>query len=244
MKRRNLTYGIILILFALAACEPLDKELLRGDLIGSVMVYDQFHNLQGDCAGVQVELRADEFQAEKISSTDGEFIFENLSYGNYAIRHQKEGYVGNYGGNKQVHHLGGYSPTRITLSLYEIPTYGMHIDSAHIDEQYGLISLWIHLSAWSGNPEGFSTFRCFVGEVPEISSEVFDHARIGYFHHGEVSNDRIEAYTHEIYFENPTADSLYLIVYPQARGQGYYDYLPASLGPPSNVLAVKNPFKE
>jgi len=141
---RPVIFGLMLV--ALVACEKAEPELLSGDILGNVTVYNQDQYVLEDLSEVIVRLQSNVLQAETMTSSSGEFAFLNMEYGNYSLYPEKEGFVSHMGEDDPVHHLGGYSPTRTSYRLYEIPRFGLEIDSARVG--YLDIDLWLSFKDW------------------------------------------------------------------------------------------------
>ncbi|TFH22609.1 MAG: carboxypeptidase regulatory-like domain-containing protein [Bacteroidia bacterium] len=242
MKKRLHTSIFGLMLMALVACEKADPELLYGDILGYVTVYDQDQYMLEDLSDVVVKLQSNTLQTETMTNLSGEFAFLNIDYGNYSIYPEKEGFVRSMGEDDPVHHLGGYSPTRISCSLNEIPRFGLEIDSAGIES--GDISLWLSIIDWDGNPKHWYFFRCFFSGSPEVSKDAFDLHSQGWIFGQWILEGHYSAHLTNYALDNIDSDSIYLRIYPEALGQGIYAYNPESLGKASKVLAVKHPSQE
>ena len=237
---RPVIFGLMLL--ALLACEKAEPELLSGDILGNVMVYDQDQYVLEDFSDVKVRLQSNALQAESMTNSLGEFAFLNIEYGNYSIYPEKEGFVRSMGEDDPVHHLGGYSPTRISYRLNEIPRFGLEIDSARIES--GDIYLWLSIKDWDGNPKYWYFFRCFFSGSPEISKEAFDLHSKGWIFDTWIINGHYSAQVVNYALDLIASDSIYLRIYPEAHGQGINAYNPESLGKASNVVAVKHPGQE
>src|SRR5664279_1984351 len=86
-----------------------DKELLTGDIIGRITVYNQDLTASADNSGVAVSLNRDKTLMEtKITDIRGQYRFENVPYGRYSIDLIKENYV-KPAINYTFNHVGGYS---------------------------------------------------------------------------------------------------------------------------------------
>ena len=177
-----------------------------------------------------------------ISAYFDDFAFLDMDYGNYRISLEKEGYVQGYGQDDPVHHLGGYNPTRVDYRLYEIPHFGLKIDSAEIE--MGSIALWVTMEDYNRESDSWYFFRCFFNGSPEVSKEAYFTQSQGWTLGFWIENDKFLTFIENYALQDIGTDSIYICVYPEAAGQQVYAFDPESLGKASNVLAVKNPFLE
>lgn len=233
---------IVLLLMAAAACEKAEPELLTGDILGVVDLFDQDQYVLEDLSGVRVRLQSDAFLAETVTNSAGEFAFPDMDYGNYSFYAEKENFVASFYEDVQFHHLGGYNPTRISRTLHAVPDFGLEIDSVHL--QYGDFYLWLRFTDWNGYPKNWYFFRCYFSGSPEVSKDAFHTHSQGWIYGPWIANDRYEARLENYLVDDIVSDSIYLRIYPEALNQGLYTYNPQALGKASEVLAVKNPFIE
>jgi len=236
----NISYiWTILMLCVLAAsCEKSDPELLSGDIAGIVEVYDENQYLLEDMSGVQLSLTDGTLTFQSSTDQSGKFLFEDIDYGNYQADLVLEGYIKTYG-DKPIHHLGGYSPTLMDYRLYEVPKFETQIDSINFNGIYERSYIYVKLQELSGIPKIAYTFWCFFGDSPDVSAEQFIGRNSGWMWSpeldGVLTEISVEIWDHG--FDQLNSDTIYLRVYPQAWGQGYYDYYPESLGLASNVIS-------
>lgn len=233
-------FGLLLLIAV--ACEKADPELLSGDILGVVYLFDQDQYVLEDLSDVQVKLHSDTLVTETITNSAGEFAFPGAVYGNYTISTEKEDFVSPFHENKQAHHLGGYNPTRTSYTLHAIPDFGLEIDSVHIE--YGDIFVWLRFTDWDGNPKHWYYCRCFFSGSPEVSKDVFYTHSQGWIYSPWIENAHYEARLENYLLDRIDSDSIYLCIYPEALGQGLYTYNPESLGKASEVLAIKHPWQE
>jgi len=228
---------ILLLCWLAAACEKTDPDLLSGDIAGIVKVYDENNYLLEAMSGVQLSLTNETFTAQTSTDPSGKFLFEVINYGNYLIDLEMEEYIKTYGA-KPVHHLGGYSPTLVEYRLYEVPKFETHIDSIQFNK-YNRTYIYVNLQELDGVPKIGYNFRCFFSNTPEVSKVQFVAESSGWLSSPEIGGLLTKIWT-EIWdssFEQLESDTIYMRVYAQAWGQGYYDYYPESLGKASNVIS-------
>lgn len=219
-------------------CERNDKDLLVGDIIGKVEIYDENNYLLQERSNVDVSLIDDTTAIYSSTNQVGQFNFENIQYGNYQIDLVKEGFVKSINQNFVVNHLGGYSPTLINYYLFEIPKFELLIDS--FDIALGPNSSYAYLSLTGNSDLPYKGYMLifFFGQTPEVSRDNY------IFHvNGFIRSDNIfDLYTRASlgYIRDDLllkSDSVYFRVYPQANGQQMYEFYPESLGKPSNVVS-------
>lgn len=230
---------IVFLLCCIAtACEKSDPELLSGDIAGIVEVYDENNYLLEDMSGIQLSLTDGTFTAQSSSDPSGKFLFEDIDYGNYEADMALEGYIKTYG-DKPIHHLGGYSPTLVQYKIYEVPKFETQIDSIIYNGIYERSYIYVKLQQLSGIPKLAYNFWCFFGDSPDVSAETYIGRNSGWMWSPELdgllTEISVEIWDHG--FDQLDSDTVYLRVYPQAWGQGYYEYYPESLGQASNVIS-------
>ena len=229
---------IILLCWITAACEKTDPELLSGDIAGIVRVYDENNFLLEDMSGVQLSLTDNTFTTQTSTDPSGKFLFEGINYGNYQADLEMEGYIKPYG-DYPLHHLGGYSPTLVEYKLYEVPKFETRIDSILFIGKYERSDIFVNLQELSGIPRIAYTFWCFFSDTPDVSDEQYVARNSGWMWspelEGQLTEISVEIWDNR--FDQLMSDTIYLRVYPQAWGQGYYDYYPESLGLASNVIS-------
>jgi len=231
-------WTILLFCLLAAACEKSDPDLLSGDIAGIVKVYDENQYLLEDMSGVQLSLTDETFTSQTITDPSGKFLFEDINYGNYQADLEMEGYIKPYR-DYPLHHLGGYSPTLVEYSIYEVPKFETQIDSINFNGTYERSYIYVNLQGLSGIPKIAYNFWCFFSSTPDVSNEQYVARNSGWMWSPELEGQLTEISV-EIWdrrFDQLISDTIYLRVYPQAWGQGYYDYYPESLGLASNVIS-------
>ena len=221
-----------------AACEKADPDLLSGDIAGMVKVYVENNYLLEDMTGVQLSLTDETFTAQTSTDPSGKFLFEDVDYGNYQIDLEMAGYIKTYR-DYTLHHLGGYSPTMVEYRLYEVPKFETRIDSIRYNGKYGRSDIYVNLKELSGIPKIAYIFWCFFSNTPDVSNEQFVAKNSGWMWSPELDGllTEISVDIWDMRFDQLVSDTIYLCVYPQAWGQGYYDYYPESLGKASTVIS-------
>lgn len=238
MTRISNIWTIFLLCWLAAACEKSDPELLSGDIAGIVEVYDENQYLLEDMSGVQLSLTNEIFTTQTSTDPTGKFFFEDIDYGNYQADLAMEGYIKPYR-DYPIHHLGGYSPTLVEYKIYEVPKFETRIDSIIFSGKYERSDIYVNLQELSGKPKIAYIFWCFFSNSPDLSDELYVARNSGWMWSPELEGSLTEISV-EIWdsrFDQLVADTIYLRVYPQAWGQGYYDYYPESLGKGSNVIS-------
>jgi hypothetical protein len=240
MNRSPVTYILILLLAATAACEKAEPELLSGDIAGVVTVYDEnFYPLE-DMSGVQLSLTDGSFLSQSTTDPYGRFVFQDIDYGNYQIDLEMEGYIKSFM-DYTVNHLGGYSPTTVNYSLHEVPKFETWIDSIQFNGFYERCYLYVNLQGLSGFPKIGYNFWIYLSDTPDVSRDQYVAEAIGFSFLTPADSTHSEIYF-EIYdsrFDQLVSDTIYLCVYPRAWGRGvfYIDHYPDALGMASNVFS-------
>jgi hypothetical protein len=229
---------VILFLLAYAGCDKTEPVLLSGDIAGMVKIYDENYFPLEDQSGAGVRLLADSIVAQTYTGASGEFLLEDIFYGNYQVELEKEGFVKAYG-KYQVHHLGGYSPTLAEYSLYEIPKFETTIDSLRFNGMYERSYIYVTLSGLSGLPRIGYYFRCYCSNTPDVSRDQYVSTNLGWMFSPEMGGLLTEILLDigDYNFNQLIQDTIYMCVYPQSWGQDWYDFYPESLGSSSNVIS-------
>ena len=240
MSKSPVTYFLILILAATAACEKTDPPLLSGDIAGMVTVYDEDLYPLEDMSGVQLSLTGENFRAESTTDQYGRFLFEDISYGNYQADLEMEGYIKSFT-DYTLNHLGGYSPTMVNYSIHEVPKFETWIDSIQFNGKYNRSYLYANLPGSSGQPKIGYNFWCFFSSTPDVSRDKYVAECVAWMNFPQPDSLPLQIHfeIYDIRFDQLETDSIYLCVYPRAWGRGvfYEDHYPEALGKASNVFS-------
>jgi hypothetical protein len=232
---------VICIMVIISAGCHKDKELLTGDIMGKIRVYNQDLTASSDNSGVQVSLYSDKTLLETtLSDTRGQYRFENISYGKYSIDLQKDKYI-KAGANYTFNHIGGYSPSLFDGSVYEIPDYTLTIDSVKVKSSEGELLVYLKIDGNDAIPFSFYDLIGYCGNDPTVSKDNYSFIVTGI-----VANSfSLYPYTYYdadgvIYYmnRNISPDTIYIRFYLLTFGQSiYYSINKESLGKPSNVTS-------
>ncbi|MCK5135348.1 MAG: hypothetical protein KAR19_06125 [Bacteroidales bacterium] len=238
MMKAPIIWIILSLCWIAAGCEKTEPVLLSGDIAGMVKVFDENYYLQENMAGVQVSLTDGTFASQSITDPFGKFHFQDIIYGNYQIDLEMEGYIKSYR-DYTLHHLGGYSPTMVEYGLHEIPKFETCIDSIRFNGNNFISYIYVNLQGLSGLPRISYLFWCFFSNTPDVSNDQFVAKNSGWIWSPEIDGllTEISVEIWDNRFDQLESDTIYLCVYPQALGQGYYDSYPESLGKASNVIS-------
>lgn len=230
--------------------------MLTGEILGTVKVIDQSYHHLPDQSGVHVALMRDgSLVQETTTDVQGNFSFEGVDYGKYTIPlTYEENYVNvvSYLMDRTKHvvyHVGGYSPTTVSYSIYEVPTWEIEADSVTTDDHYEFrIYLKINGDTLppfpSVNPMYFRIMG-YASNSPDVSADQYD-ARLSGTLGAPTTGSLQYTPTGAVYGElflisgpNPSTDEIiYIRLYPIAGGQySYAPINPDALGPPSNVVS-------
>lgn len=238
MRTCRIQWILLLSLLILAGCERAEPELLSGDIAGLVRVYNENNYLEEDMSGVQVHLSGEAFDAQSTTGPSGRFTFEEVDYGNYLVDLEKEGYFTTYL-DYPLHHLGGYSPTLVRYSMYEIPKFETFIDSIRYSGSYSRYYIYVTLQGLSGLPRFSYDYWCFFSNTPEVSKDQYVADEIGSIWYNQIDGQmgRILVEIYDDRYEELKSDTIFCCVYPRAMGGDMYDLLPESLGKASNIFS-------
>jgi hypothetical protein len=229
-----------LLIIGIDSCKK-EQVLLTGDIIGRISVYNEDRTTSVDNSGINVNLIKDT-NILKIAVTDfhGQYRFENIGYGKYKIKLQKEKYVES-GDDYAIYHIGGYSPTIRDGSMYEIPDYILTIDSLKLINDYTL-QLYLTINGDSIPPFHFYyPVIGFCSTSPEVTKDNYSFMISGnvswqplnplYKAYGEIFNN-VESLN--------SSDTYYLRFYLMVWGFNFDNPLyKQALGRPSNVISFK-----
>jgi hypothetical protein len=236
-------YFLAASIILLSGCQP-DKEIIKGSIAGFISAVDQSAVLLNDQSGVEVNLYKDSSLIDtKLTGTEGGYIFEAVPYGRYRIELQKEGFVSDWD-KHIVHHIGGYSPTKASYSIYEIPTFTLTLDSIIFNSDYDFFSIYVKFNGDTILPPSNYGYiiRAFAGATPDVSRDNYEAAGKAYLTDTdyELYPEKMRTVVRMYIWDLENDDVLrtgtfYLRLYPLAWGQGYWihDYLPEALGLPS-----------
>ncbi len=240
MKNSPVTYFLILILAATAACKKTEPELLSGDVAGVVTVYDENYYPLEDMSGVHLSLSVENFLVESTTDPQGRFLFQDLDYGNYKADLEMEGYIKSFM-DYTLNHLGGYSPTMVNYRLHEVPKFQTWIDSIQFNGKYERSYLYVNLQGLSGIPKIGYNFWCYLSNTPDVSNEQFVAECVAWSFFAPIVDSTTEIHfdLFDNRFDQLVSDTIYLCVYPRAWGRGvfYEDHYPEALGKASNVFS-------
>jgi hypothetical protein len=209
--------------------------------MGKIRVYNQDLTASSDNSGVQVSLYSDKtLLATTLTDERGQYHFENISYGKYSIDLQKEKYI-KAGANYTFNHIGGYSPSFLDGSVYEIPEYILTIDSVNVNSSDGELLVYLKIDGTDNLPFSFYDLIGYCGNDQTVSKDNYSFIVTGI-----VANSF--SFYPNIYFgaqgviyymnRNFSPDAIYIRFYLLTFGQSiYYTINKESLGKPSNVTS-------
>jgi hypothetical protein len=241
---------VFVLLILLPGCQKED-EPLTGMITGRMTIYDQYHKSLSDRSGITVNLfQETDVIGSTITDPRGAYKFENIPYGKYKIELKKDKYIQAWT-PPVIYHVGGYSPSFASSSVFEIPTYQLSLDSVgyYSPDNRFLIFLKIDGDTVLSGTETYSRFILFAGNTPEVSRDNFISMGKGYLSDWEWTtyqhlkkvtlHGMLEMYDNFGSIEEFKSGSIYIRIYPLANGQGYGvdQFFPEALGKPSNVIS-------
>jgi len=219
-----------------------EKELLTGDIMGKISVYNQVMTASSDNSGVQVSLYSDNILLDtKVTDSRGLYRFENISYGRYSIDLQKDKFIKagvNY--DYAFNHVGGYSATLKDGYVYEVPYYTLTIDSLKVKSSDGELFLYVKIDGSKVIPFFFYSIVGYCGPDATVSKDNYSFIITG------TVSDSYSLYI--LTYDNANAvmynisrgfspDQIYVRFYLLTNGQSvYYKINKEALGKPSNVM--------
>lgn len=235
------TFLLIIIVLTFSGCHK-DKELLTGDIVGKITVYNQDLTKSADNSGVLVNLYNDSNLLEtKLTDPSGLYRFENVTYGKYSIDLQKDSFI-KPASSYTINHIGGFSPTIFDGSLNKIPEYVLTIDSLRNLDYDNRVAVFLKLDGNSKLPfpyYNFVNFVCYCSTDPEVSKDkymfIFKGAASNLYNDPYYRNaNGIMFDIYNISFNTTYYIRFYLLTY----GQYIYSAInKEALGKPSNVMS-------
>lgn len=249
------TFAVIYLLTLLLYSCQSEKEMLTGEILGTVKIVDQYLDQLPDQSGVHVALMKDgSLVQETLTDAGGNFSFEEVAYGKYTIPLTYEkNYVNVLSSNNDrtmhvVYHVGGYNPTTVEYALYEVPAWEITVDSV---VQWGhQFRVYLKINGDTLPPlpskSSINPFRGYAGNSPDVSAAHYTARMCG---HLEVPTTNSPDFmitgavygiiylTFDLY--ELSDETKYIRLYPIAGGQYVYSTWdnPDALGPPSNVVS-------
>ncbi|MGD0756221.1 MAG: hypothetical protein ABR927_14300 [Bacteroidales bacterium] len=225
---------LTLILFG---CKK-DKELLTGDIMGKITVYNQDLTNSSDNSGVQVSLYTDAaLLSTNLTDMHGIYRFENMKYGKYRIDLQKENYIESED-SYTFNHIGGYSPTLKDGSIYEIPDYNLTIDSIKVLSSVGELLVYLKIDGDTIIPFPYYILVGYYGNTEDVSSDNYSGLVSGIVSNWSLASSyKAPAVIYDIYMNLPPG-IIYIRFYLLTQGQTIYHPInKEALGKPSNVIS-------
>jgi hypothetical protein len=236
--RKIFVFCMIVTVFA--GCHK-EKELLTGDVMGKITVYNQDLTTSLDNSGVEVSLYNENTLLETtLTDARGQYRFEDFSYGKYSIDLQKEKFFkeGTYT-NYSFNHVGGYSPSIVDGAVYKVPDYNLIIDSVKPFD--GELYLYVKIDGSSVIPFLFYCIIGYSGNDPTVSKDNYSYIISG------VVMDSYAGYPIDYHNANgvmrylrlpQSPDKVYTRFYLLTNGQSPYNPInKEALGKPSNVVS-------
>lgn len=231
---------LIVIIILNQACQK-ERELINGTISCSIQARTQYGKSVSAFPGSEVSLfEGTTLIAGTTADEKGRCEFYNIPYGKYKLQVMKPGFAQNYGRGTVIH-VGGYCPTYTDLWISEVPTYELFIDSiGYVKSDY---YFFLRIRPDTVYPQ--SSFRVFAGRDKSVSIDNYisagkGHLAIWYPNYPVVveTYGRIYTYNFDSNIEQLKNDTIFIRIYPHASQQGYgiTEYLPESVGKPSNVI--------
>lgn len=216
-----------------------EKELLTGDVMGKITVYNQDLTASSDNSGVQVSLYSGNSLLDtKLTDSHGLYHFEDIEYGKYSIDLLKDKCikpVTKYAFN----HVGGYSPTILDGSVYMIPDYNLTIDSLKVKD--GDLYVYSKIDGSKIIPFSFYSLIGYCGTDQNVSKDNYSFLITGtvsgLYSLYPVTYYNANAVIHYISLQK-SPDLIFVRFYLLTSGQSIYSAInKEALGKPSNVTS-------
>ncbi len=238
----KITWLFIILLLLSNGCSK-NKEILTGDIMGRIVIYNEDYSSPQDRSGVLVSLYKDTaLLSTSFTDVRGMYLFENLEYGKYRIDIEKEGYVKTRG-NSYIYHVGGYSPTLTDGAIFQIPSFNLTIDSVKVLTSVFEVKFYLKIDGDTLIPYYWYPLIGFCSNSPDVSKDNYLSMAGGLLSQRDFMTP-VPAYGSLREFDSEfyalMSDSIYIRLYPLAFGQSYYyPFDKKALGKPSNVVSLK-----
>jgi hypothetical protein len=238
-KNMSRIYLFFIIALVFSGCRK-DKELLTGDIIGKITVYNQDLSISSDMSGVRVNLFSENnIQETTLTDTRGMYHFENISYGKYTIDLQKDRFLKPLGVYK-VNHIGGKSPSIFDAYISEIPGYVITVDSVVYQPSFPRLLIYFQTEGNVRIPEYYYIIG-YCGDNPSVSKDDYSFIMPG------ITLDKTSIYADYYQKADAVAGNLsgmfpfkhiYIRFYLVTLGQSEYQPINKdALGKPTNVAS-------
>jgi hypothetical protein len=206
------------VLSLISGCEKeVVYDVLEGDLIGSVKLYNSWRAVLDDHNGVTVTLEGSDPRVAVNTNAEGDFRFEGIRSGTYNLVFSKSGYTTHKEFGFQF--VGGNVPTYAgRTSLYQLTSVRAEELTLSATANYFYVSMSGSCQA-SNLPAGnYSYFRYYLSDSPDVSWKNYRHTGVVFSGGTNIFlyniNDFIKYY--------PSGTDLYAIVYPCVMDSQYY----------------------
>lgn len=240
MKTKSVFFSICILLTTIA-CEEKDAPILQGDIQGMVSMVDCYGFPVSDKSGIQVQLTGEGAELETTTDSYGQYIFQDLPYGNYHINLIREDYTEETV-NLSFSHIGGDAATSISVVMREIPEYHYEIDSMIYNGSY-FFDIFMHTIGATKAFKEYTNYYafCFFSQSPDVSCDNFEHSFSWITNSSHTSIRYTFLYNYEVFLKAYTG-TVYCRIYPAAYFNEIWGVLdsnpyPETLGPPSEVFA-------
>jgi hypothetical protein len=219
-----------------------EKELLTGDIMGKIVLYNQDNSFTSDNSGVKVSLYNSEntLLDTKVTDSKGIYRFEDIEYGKYSIDPVKDKFI-KPAYESDFHHVGGFSPSIIDGSLYEIPRYDLYIDSLKVKASDAMLLVYLKIDGSVKFPFSWYSLVGYCGNDLNVSKDNYSFIVTGIagfsFPSDSFSSNNANGAMFYIdrYF---SPETIYIRFYLLSNGQsGYSPVNKEALGKPSNVMS-------
>lgn len=245
-KNNKVLVFIFFILLLNIACEKdTEYEVLSGQLIGYVTLYDNDRAQVSDNSGVEIIIEGSNPQIKASTDEKGQFKIDNLKSGIYNIVFNKEGYCQHKIISFQF--VGGNKPATIyQTSLYS--QSNLQIDSLELTDLKSQYTVVFRITAKvsNQNENTYSYCRYYMSNEPDISYKKYISTDIAYSFSG---NEDLSFCLQIDTLKYPIGSELYLIMYPASEWYQYYTdlntgneiYTSINISKPSEVVNITIP---
>lgn len=221
----HLTILVSLSVMLLLSCKKeIEYEGLKGDLKGSVYLYDNEQSIT-NYSNVTVTAEGSSPLVKAVTNDKGEFTLQGLETGIYDIVFSKEGFATykiislQFIGGDTI--TAGYNPT-----LYKLPDFSiteLKADTFRYIPSYPYF--YVNITASVSNKSDYCYLRFYLSDNPKVSYSDYQFTDILMARNGQLLN-QLSTDILKTINKYPAGKKMYLIVYPDiAYSNSYLDII-------------------
>lgn len=236
-KLKFIRLVISVILIILTACH---KNDLQNNVVVKVNLLDENEYPVTDNSGINITLSGEKQKFTGSTDSNGKCTFYDFPVGKFKLTLQKTGFISQYIDPELTAQITDSTNVH-TYKMLEIPAYRVAIDSfrkVNVQDNYLLVAKG-KITNTKGLPKIQYDGLAFFGNTPNVSKD--DYL---FYHYFSISGSKIIGNNCEYRITNwkntylvpPTANTLYVKLYPMATYPEWTEMRDEALGTPSDVF--------